>query len=85
MIRFTTESGSVYEADTDTRKIRRVSGTHEPTPHQGDGDWQQYLSLDVAPGHCAEIIWRIDSTDDGQVIRRTVTSPVVSVSPGAVT
>lgn len=44
MIQFKTESGSIYEVDTESKRARRVSGEHEPTERQGrDGQWRRYL------------------------------------------
>lgn len=43
MIKIDTFSGSVYEIDSANKKVRRVSGTHEPTSNQGiDGEWKHY-------------------------------------------
>lgn len=43
MIRFNTETGSSYEVDTNEKRIRRVMGTHAPTPRQGnDKEWKSY-------------------------------------------
>ena len=43
MLRFTTESGSVYEVDDANTRIRRLEGRHDATPRQGaDGEWRVY-------------------------------------------
>lgn len=42
----TTETGSVYEVNTDSKKIRRLNGSADPTPRQGkDGDWKSYIHI----------------------------------------
>ena len=78
MITFTTETGSVYEVDEERRRIRRLSGTHEPTVNQGeDGEWQSYLKTSpIKKGQGVLIVWRID----GNNVRRTFTSEVTEVS-----
>lgn len=46
MIRFQTESGSVYELDTANKRVRRIGGVRAPTPRQGaDGGWRAYEYL----------------------------------------
>jgi hypothetical protein len=72
-----TESGSVYEIDTDAPKCRRLSGVHDPTPRQGyDGLWKDVKYVDVPEvGEPIVFVWDIV---DG-VIKMTVTSVVVSV------
>jgi len=69
-----TASGSTYEHDLSNGRIRRLEGTHNPTPRQGaDGDWLPYEAihgpLKEAP---LVVLW---SHQHG---RMTVTSPVVS-------
>jgi len=45
-MKFHTQSGSVYEINTDSKKIRRLNGKADPTPRQGkDGEWRTYASL----------------------------------------
>ena len=58
-MRFTTISGSVYEVDTETKKIRRLNGKKDPSPRQGkDGEWQEYLNeLTVEVGEPVWIQW----------------------------
>ncbi len=58
-MRFTTISGSVYEVDTESKKIRRLNGKADPTPRQGkDGEWQSYLNdLVVEKGAAVWIQW----------------------------
>lgn len=43
---FVTSTGSTYEVDLENKRIRRLSGEHDPTPRQGrDGDWRSYLEI----------------------------------------
>lgn len=42
-MKFVTLSGSVYQVDTVNKKIRRLNGTADPTPRQGeDGVFKSY-------------------------------------------
>ena len=77
MISFKTETGSIYECDEERRRIRRLSGTHEPTPNQGeDEEWQSYLKTSpIEVGQGVLIVWRIE----GNVLKRTFTSEVTEV------
>lgn len=46
MIKFTTETGSIYEMDEIDGRIRRLSGNHAPTSRQGeDGSWRNYHGI----------------------------------------
>jgi len=58
-MRFTTQSGSIYEVDTEGKKIRRLEGKKNPTPRQGkDGEWRGYLNdLKVEVGESVLISW----------------------------
>jgi hypothetical protein len=58
-MRFTTASGSVYEVDTEAKKIRRLNGKKDPTPRQGkDGEWREYINdLSVEMGKNVWIQW----------------------------
>lgn len=58
-MRFTTMSGSVYEVDTEAKKIRRLNGKKDPTPRQGkDGEWRGYLGeLTIQVGESVWISW----------------------------
>lgn len=81
MIRFTTESGSVYELDD--KRVRRLTGTNNPTPRQGpDGEWKPLA--DVIPPKLVEgtrvyLVWRYDETEEGQIARGTMTSRIVKM------
>ena len=71
---FETVSGSVYEIDTLGRRIRRLEGSHEPTPRQGeDGEWREYQSIsEVDEGKAVLIVWRYE----GDIAKSTITSDV---------
>lgn len=93
-MKFTTVSGSVYEADTTNKKIRRLTGKNDPTPRQGeDGQYKSYESLGSFPkalegkeeltvGQPAIIVWVQSEhkalSDEGGV-KTTFTSDVVSI------
>lgn len=79
LIEYTTETGSLYEVNYDEKKIRRVTGTHDPTNHQGkDGEWKDFLEVNTDYGYL-EVIWRIEKADGGFIVRRTVSSNIVSM------
>lgn len=73
MKRFLTESGSIYEVDEENRRVRRLTGEHEPTPRQGpDGQWKDFLSYDDI--HIGLMfVWEFD----GPIAKTTVTSRVI--------
>jgi hypothetical protein len=56
---FTTRSGSVYDVDTDTKQIRRLSGLHAPQARQGkDGEWRPYEAISkIEVGYHVCIAW----------------------------
>ena len=70
-----TQSGSVYEID-DCR-VRRLSGERDPTPRQGpDGEWRTCMGISGPEvGWPMTFMWSVDEN----VIKATMTSPVVSV------
>ena len=92
-MKFTTQSGSVYEADLGEMKIRRLNGVKDPTPRQGkDGEWKAYKSLSSHPileedlfvGGDAWIMWDPANTpplsgDGIPHIPYTQTSSIVSI------
>lgn len=59
MIQFTTESNSIYQVDTNNKKIRRLSGKSNPTTRQGnDGEWKSYITLSpIVKGESVVIVW----------------------------
>lgn len=58
---FTTISGSKYEIDLDSNRIRRLFGIKDPTPRQGiDGEWRQYLSItEIKVGDPIIVVWKV--------------------------
>lgn len=74
----TTRSGSLYEIDEESKRVRRLHGVKNPTPRQGqDGEWHTYESMGTGLGGGALFVWSIDNTDDGAVARTTQTSTIV--------
>lgn len=63
-MRFITASGSMYEVDTDAKKIRRLIGKDNPTPRMGkDGEWRSYREVHPWPlqkGQSVVIAWGSD-------------------------
>ena len=69
---YTTRSGSVYEVDDTNLKIRRLTGSKDPTERQGkNGEWKAYHSITLL-NEGLLINW------DGD-IKCTLTSPIVKV------
>jgi hypothetical protein len=82
MLRITTVTGSTYEIDTDSKRMRRVSGDHAPTANQrADGAWRTYEEISpVVLGAGVVTVWGWEHTEeDGLVLRRTLTSDVVAI------
>lgn len=77
-MQFITASGSAYEVDEETRRVRRLSGSLAPTERQGpDGVWKEYASIsEVVPGLPVMILWK---TEDETFIPCTQTSMVETV------
>jgi|GEM_PF-4829879 hypothetical protein len=72
-----TTQNSTYEVDWDPCRIRRLTGTADPTPHQGpDGEWQD-ASLTLTPANQLYIEW---ADRPGLA---TVTSPITSIRESA--
>ena len=96
-MKFTTQSGSVYEINTDSKKIRRLKGTEDPTPRQGkDGEWRSYADIFPNPiqvGRGVVIAWGDDTPlldetkvmfgDDAAGMPITTTSKVIMVEVGS--
>ena len=93
-MRFITASGSVYEVNTDSKKIRRLNGQEDPTPRTGkDGQWRGYKEIIPDPikiGSGVAILWDADTAllaesqeylkeKGGFALPTTVTSAVVEV------
>jgi hypothetical protein len=72
---------SVYEIDWGNSRIRRNSGTNDPTPRQGnDGVWKSFASISqVILGENVLIVWRYVGTGDDEVAESTITSAVLSL------
>lgn len=73
-MKFKTQSGSLYETrEVDgTSQIRRISGTHDPTPLQGpDGIWKPFTSGQIRVGSRVVIMW--------PEFKATLTSPVTEI------
>lgn len=98
-MRFTTQSGSVYEVDVTNKKIRRLSGTTDPTPRQGeDGEWKSYEDFGslteilignkgkLTIGESAVIVW-VQSEhaplSNDGGVKTTFTSPVMEIDEGS--
>jgi hypothetical protein len=61
-MKFSTESGSMYEVNPETKQVRRLIGINDPTLRVGtDGRWRTYLELSpVEIGRPVWIIWTAD-------------------------
>lgn len=72
---FTTQTGSLYEIDTDLKRIRRITGSHEPTGRQShDGTWQDYDQAFIFQ----QGLWYFptDAQDDERIGRGVLTSVI---------
>jgi len=94
-MKFTTASGSVYEVNTETKKIRRLNGVKDPQPRMGkDGEWRSYRKLypEVPTvGRGVVIVWgeeteplaetkeQLESMGGGFVMPMTTTSAVMEI------
>lgn len=76
-MKFITETGSIYEVDESNNKIRRLEGSHDPTPRQGpDGEWKEYLRLSsIQIDKSVIIIWKME----GLVAKTTITSHITEI------
>jgi hypothetical protein len=75
---FHTEFSS-YEMDEERQKVRRLSSAHPPTKNQGfDGEWKDYMYASLI-GARVLFEFHIDVVGDKEVLRRTLTSNVISV------
>ena len=84
MIKFQTESGSLYELDEENCRVRRLLGVKDPTPRQGqDGEWTQFTEASaVIVGEPVAFLWSMGSVDSngGFVIAKTtLTSSVTKI------
>jgi hypothetical protein len=92
-MKFTTETGSIYEVNITNKQIRRLSGTRNATTRQGqDGEWKDYAYIFPDPidvGKIVLIVWAhdtsiLDETEDldadpDYVMKTTMTSAVVKI------
>ena len=93
-MRFTTETGSLYECNVDSKQARRLNGKSDPTPRMGkDGQWRKYREVFPDPivvGSQVMIAWESDTPlleetkvilgdEGGMVLPTTMTSRVVSI------
>lgn len=70
---YKTETGSIYEVDTEKKLVRRIEGTKPPTERQGeDGVWKSYERLYIYENGLL-FTWK---TKDG-VAKSTLTSKLV--------
>lgn len=74
-ITVSTKSGSLYEVDVALKRIRRITGSHDPTGRQSaDGTWQDYDGAVVSMG----CLWYFpsDAQDSGPIARGVLTSTI---------
>ena len=88
IVKFATETGSIYEVDEDAKKMRRVSGKHEPTYNQReDGEWREYEEIsEIKIGERLLTIWGPEEVKYASneamrklVLRRTQTSRITEI------
>lgn len=85
MKKFHTETGSVYQVNTNSKQIRRLTGVRDPQPRQGkDGEWKTYIELLLDVGMNAVIFWDPASTplhegSPAGAAPSTITSKVVEI------
>jgi hypothetical protein len=87
----TTETGSIYEIDPVFKRMRRMAGTHDPTPNQrGDGQWRAYNEITTpVVGERLIVAWGFELPRDYEaaagaslMARHTVTSEVTHIQDG---
>jgi hypothetical protein len=83
-MKFKTMSGTIYEVDWVSKKVRRLSGTADPTLRQGkDGEWKAFDHMRVCVGECTLIQWDPETTPlldgNGIGIPATLTSKVIEI------
>ena len=78
---FTTASGSVYQVDTEGKRIRQIKGRmSERVNRNGNGQWVDFTEIYVRAGRSALIVWPdVAAIDDCTAL--TATSRVVSIVP----
>lgn len=77
-MKFKTRSGSWYELDIESNRVRRLIGVKDPTPRQGsEGEWKQlHQPAHVVIGSGAMFVW--NCTPEG-IYQTTVTSTVIEI------
>jgi hypothetical protein len=75
-----TETGSLYEFDTEGKRVRRLSGVKNPTPRQGaDGVWKLNMEVAELSNGRLLIAWEAGESEDGlAIMKTTMTSAVVA-------
>lgn len=87
-MKFTTETSSMYEVDTERKRVRRLIGAGNPTPRIGkDGEWKRYKHIEVKLRQKAIIVWPdgtplMEGTPERGYSAGTQTSVVVSIDRG---
>jgi hypothetical protein len=79
---FMTVSGSTYEVDSESKRIRRVKGVTTTTRRVGSGEWRDYDKIDGPEvGRPVIIFWTasIDPPPAEGTIPTTMTSLVTQV------
>jgi hypothetical protein len=73
---FETLSGSVYEVNSEEKKIRRLTGRVSATKRQGqDGEWREYQQAIVRLNQSVMIVW---GSANG-VLQTTITNIVKKI------
>lgn len=82
-MKFTTETGSVYEFDLENKRVRRLVGIKDPTPRQGtDGEWKEFeWATDPRVGQQVLICWKIVEQMERKINQSTQTSRVTQIDP----
>jgi len=79
-MKFVTNSGSVYEVNTDSKQIRRLTGINDPQPRQGkDGEFKSYQELYLKLNEAAVIFWDPKTTSPLNPNRPGVPTTVTSI------
>lgn len=78
---FKTISGSLYEIDQASKKIRRLSGFNQATARQGqDGDWKPYDRISqLEVGIPLFVVWEVTNGQGEVVLKSTATSVVAEI------
>ena len=93
MIIYTTETGSIYEVDTDTSRVRQLKRSAVCKSGRVAGEWRTYKTITGTVGTALTIYWG-DGPDEHSAnavlvgnasdfrLRLTVTSRIVAISDG---